>query len=297
MRRFLFLLLLLVNTAIAQKIRIATYQYADNPRIKNLEPLAAGIHARTGLETTVVSYPTVQQFITAIQQGEVELAFINTFGYLLLETAQASYPMQPSAAMVSTDSTARNYRSAFIVPAASPVKNWKDIVDHAAHSRLALVFSGSTSGNLVPRLGLTNLGIADAEKVFQQVTYTGTHASALQAVLTGSADIAAMGSAEFEKLTPEQQARLRVIWESPDIPLGPALISTRILAATSAILANELRTLHTTDPVAFNSLKMAWSESQTATLFIPVTNTYYDPFIERFGEKKQVFAILQQFAR
>lgn len=262
-----------------------------------MEPLAAGIHARTGLETTVVSYPTVQQFITAIQQGEVELAFINTFGYLLLETGQVAYPMQPSAAMVSRDSNARNYRSAFFVPAVSPIKNWKDVLQHAAHSRLALVFSGSTSGNLVPRLGLTNLGIADADKIFQQVIYTGTHANALQSLLTGTADIAAMGSAEFEKLTPEQQARLRIIWESPDIPLGPALISTRLPAAARTILANELHTLHTTDSAAFNSLKMAWSESQTATLFIPVTNTYYDPFIERFGDKKQVFAILQQFAR
>lgn len=286
----------LINCAYAQKLRIATYQYADNPRIKNLEPLAAHLQKKSGIETEVKSYPTVQLFIEAIQRGEVDLAFINTFGYLLLETSNKKYSMRPCGAMVTQDSVKGNYKTAFIVSATSPIKNWTDVKKYAAQVRLALVFSGSTAGNLVPRLALTNLGIDNAEQSFKQVIYSGTHANALSHVLKDSADIAAVGSTEFDKLSQQQQSQLRLIWQSPEIPLGPALISTRLNKNVYKMIIEELLGLHRTNNDAFLSLRMAWSESKNATNFISISRNYYDPFLNYFGPKKYIYPILKQFA-
>lgn len=293
----LFLLIVLLNQlAYAQQLRIATYQYADNPRVKNLEPLAAHLQKISGHSAEVKSYPTVQLFIQAIQNGEVDLGFINSFGYLLLETSNKSYPMKPVLAMITPDSIKGNYKTAFVVSATSTVKSWEDVKKYAGALKLALVFSTSTSGNLVPRLGLTNLGINNAERSFKEVKYVGTHANAIAHVLQDSSDIAAMGSAEYDKLSPEQQGKLRLIWLSPEIPLGPALISTKLNKEVQQLLSKELLSLHQTNGAAFTSLKSAWSESRTASQFITITNDYYLPFLERFGSKKDIYPILQQFA-
>ena len=83
----------------AQAIRIATYQYADNNRIKNIQPFADHLKSKYGYETSVKSYPTVHAFIDAIQKNEVDIAFINSFGYLLLEASGKQYPMHPVAAL------------------------------------------------------------------------------------------------------------------------------------------------------------------------------------------------------
>ena len=281
----------------AQKLRIATYQYADNPRIKNLEPLAAHLQEKSGIETEVKSFPTVKLFIEAIHRGDIDLAFINTFGYLLLETSNKSYPMMPVAAMVVPDSVKSNYSTAFVASVASPIKAWPDVKKYAAKSRLALVFSTSTSGNLVPRLGLTSLGIENAERSFKSVSYARTHANAINYLLNDSADIAAMGSTEYHKLPAQQKDKLRLIWESPEIPLGPALVSTRLDKATYKMIVDELLDLHHSNTIAFNSLKMAWSESQMASRFVLISRNYYDPFLEHFGSKKHIYEVLEEFAR
>src|SRR5687767_11099560 len=80
----------------AQTLRIAVYQYADNPRIKNLEPLAVHLQKQLGIQTAVKSYPNVHALIKGMQENEVDLAFISTFGYLLLQ-AGSDHPMVPPA--------------------------------------------------------------------------------------------------------------------------------------------------------------------------------------------------------
>ncbi|CAL1519474.1 phosphate/phosphite/phosphonate ABC transporter substrate-binding protein [Chitinophaga sp. MM2321] len=290
------LFVLIANCAIAQSITIATYQYADNPRIKNLEPLANHLQERMGIKTQVKSYPTIQLFIEAIQQGEVDVAFINTFGYLLLETSHKKHVMVPSLVMQGPDTVKADYKTAFVAAATSPVKTWKDVKTYAGQTHLALVFTGSTAGNLVPRLGLTALNINDAEQYFKKVSYAGTHANALQYLLKDSADLAAMGSAELEKLSPQEKSQLRVIWTSPEIPLGPALINTKLNKELQRKITEELINLDKTNNLAFSGLKSAWSEAKTTTHFIAISKNYYQPFLQHFGATKYVNAILQQFA-
>lgn len=296
MKKWLLLSLFFCQQLSGQTIRIATYQYADNPRTRNLQPLADHLSRSFGWKTEVKSYPTVPAFIEAIQKGEVDIAFINTFGYLLLETSNKPYPMKAALVMVTPDSVKANYQTAFVSSLSSGIRSWKDVAEKAAQSRLALVFAGSTSGNLVPRLSLTGIGITDAEKSFRSVFYAGTHVSALEQVLKDSAELAAMGSNEYEKLTPEMKKKINLVALSPEIPLGPALISTTLEKTIQKNIEQALLNLATTDKSTFDSLKSAWSEAKQANRFILLADHYYQPFLQHFGNKEQIYPILKMFA-
>ena len=96
-------------SAEAQSLRIATYQYADNNRIANIQPFADQLKRRYAIDATIKSYPTVHAFIEAIRKDEVDIALINTFGYFLLQASGRDYPMQPLLALEVNDTAKDNY--------------------------------------------------------------------------------------------------------------------------------------------------------------------------------------------
>jgi len=288
-----FLLLCLSITSSAQTLRLAVYQYAENQRIKNLEPLARHLEKTLQIDCSVKSYPTVHAFIDAIRRGEVDIAFINTFGYLLLETGK-HYSMYPAVAL-TVPVPEDNYKTAFIVRKEIELNAISELPQHSHKLKLALVAKGSTSGNLVPRLALAKTGLYNPEKDFRSLTYAGTHANAIQQLLGGTADIAAMGSSEFTKLSDSVRQKLRQIWLSTEIPLGPVLFHKRIGKTLSEKIRIELLNIHHTAPETLESLKDAWSEAKQATHFINIQKNHYEPFLLQFGTLKQISPILKQF--
>ena len=116
MKKLVLILLCLISIELihAQKIVLATYQYADNNRIKNIQPLADLISKRTGWKVETRSYPTVHTFIEGLQKNEVDIALINTFGYLLLDASSVKHRMNPYAVMKVKDGSQDNYKTSFV---------------------------------------------------------------------------------------------------------------------------------------------------------------------------------------
>lgn len=301
MKHFLFLGLLIFSavSVSAQSIRLATYQYADNDRIKNIQPLANHLKSKYGYEVTVKSYPTVHAFIQAIQNNEVDIALINTFGYLLLEASEKTYPMHPVAALDLRADAKDNYKTAIICNPAVHARKLGDLKRKSAKLNLTLVAPGSTSGNLVPRLALAGAGIHDAEKSFATMQYSKTHAAAVDAVLNNRSDVAAMGYTEYEKylkLDPANKNKMKLLWLSPEIPLGPVLFNSRFGSAVGGELQRAILELHLHENNALESIKAGWSEAKQATHFVQINATHYDGFKKVLGKKKDVTRILKQFA-
>ena len=291
-------LLIISVIAFAQTLRLATYQYADNNRIKNISPLAGYLQAKLGCEVTVHSYPTVHAFIEAIRNNETDIALINTFGYLLLEASSQKYSMVPALTLYVRDDAKDNYKTCFVVPASSPIHSLEDAKQFAATSKLMLVATGSTSGNLVPRLVLSRISLTDVETQFQSFEYGKTHAATLQAVVNNQADIAAMGYTEYQKLESDTSAirKIRRVWLSPEIPLGPVLLSKHLSALQQKNITEALLNLHTADTAALESLKAGWSEAKQATHYITIKTSFYDSFKKMLGKKEDLQRILTQFA-
>lgn len=285
--------------AFAQTIRLATYQYDTLTRISNLQPLANYLEKKLGQPVEVKSYPDVPSFIEAIQLNKVDLGFINTFGYLLLNNSSNAHPMQAVAAWVVPKEATDIYKSSFIVRKSSKIQ-WDQLKSASSDIRLSLVAAGSTSGNLVPRLVLTSLNLDDPEKSFKSVTYAGTHHTAVEQVVEGKADLAAMGQDAFLsviKADPAKKSKLVEIRVSPEIPLGPALLNETLPRKTQDSIIAALLELHTNSPEAMEKIRQGWTEARKATHFEQITANHYAPFLSQFGKPNAVASILLRFSK
>ncbi|HEX2532819.1 MAG TPA: PhnD/SsuA/transferrin family substrate-binding protein [Chitinophagaceae bacterium] len=292
-------LLLSAGSAHAQSLVLATYQYADNNRLHHIRPLAEHLARTTGQPVEVKSYPTVQAFITALQGDEVDIALINTFGYLLLEASARPHALKPCAVLQVRPGARDNYKTAIIAHNGITASTLAGLRQEAASLRLLLVSPGSTSGNLVPRLALNGAGISDPETGFRSLGYAGNHRAAAEAVLNGSADVAAVGSTEYFRLLADTAlaAKIRLLWLSPEIPLGPVLLHQRLRPALRDSIVQELILLHQTNAPALESVKKGWSEAAQADRYIRMDAGYYTPFRRTLGDAGHLEAILKRFAQ
>jgi phosphonate transport system substrate-binding protein len=295
--RLIFLFIITVSAAEAQPLVIATYQYADNNRIGNIQPLANHIAAKTGQPVEVKSYKTVHLFIEAIQKNEVDLALINSFGYFMLEASANAYPMKPYAVLRVKENAKDNYKTAIIIANRFTADTLRDIKQIASSLRLMLVSPGSTSGNLVPRLAFNSVGLKNPETDFKQVSYGKNHKAAIDSVIFGKADIATVGSTEYFSLLKDSSLakQIKLLWLSPEIPLGPLLINKRVAAPLRDSIVSLLLELHNANEPALEAVKKGWSEAAQTDQFIRLPKDYYKPFRKQSGDKKTMAKIIKQF--
>lgn len=85
----------------------------------------------------------------------------------------------------------------------------------------------STSGYLVPAIGILEETGMNAEEYFGDVSYTGTHGNAVRAVLAGDLEVAATNTLDLRAMEASglDSSNLVEIWRSPIIPAG--LIAVR----------------------------------------------------------------------
>ena len=294
---FVFLFLITVVLAEAQPLVIATYQYADNNRIGNIQPLADHLAAKTGKAVEVKSYPTVHLLIEAIQKNEVDIALINSFGYFMLEASPVAYPMKPYAVLRVKEHAKDNYKTAIIIAHRFNTDTLHDVKQIAPSLRLMLVSPGSTSGNLVPRLAFNSIGLKKPETDFKQVSYGKNHKAAVDSVILGKADIAAVGSTEYFSLlkASSRAKQIKLLWLSPEIPLGPLLINNRVTTPLRNSIVTLLLELHQTNAPALEAVKKGWSEAAQTDQFIRLQKNYYKPFRKQSGDEKTMAKIIKQF--
>jgi phosphonate transport system substrate-binding protein len=273
---------------------VATYQYADNPRLKNIEPFANHFGEAANVKTVVKSYPTVHELLEAMRKNEVDVAFINTFGYLLSREVTQHYEV--SATLHLPDSAASVYKSVIVSPKENHTTTLERAVERAGDNYLVLVSPGSTSGNLVPRLKLASMLPDDAEKLFVEVQYAQTHNAALKLALEEKFAIASCGSDEYYKLGADT-AKFDLLWKSEPIQLGPVLVRRELPENVKITLQNTLLELREQNPEALESIKSGWTEARPADFYTVMDEGYYDSLILLAGDKAKALRIIKKFAR
>lgn len=273
---------------------IATYQYSDNPRIKNIEPFAIHFGEAVDLKMVVKSYPTVHELLEAMRKNEVDVAFINTFGYLLSREVTQHYEI--SATLHLPDTAASVYRSVIVSPKENHTTTLTRAVERASDNYLVLVSPGSTSGNLVPRLKLASMLPDDAEKLFVEVQYAQTHHGALKLALEEKYAIASCGSDEYYKLGADT-SKFDLLWKSEPIQLGPVVVRKGLPENLKITLQNALLELREQNPEALEAIKAGWTEARPADFYTVIDEVYYNSLLELAGDKTKALRIIKKFAR
>lgn len=274
---------------------LATYTYATNNRIENLKPLAEELEKALKLPVRVKSYPNVSAFIEGIKANQVDIAFINTLGYLLL--SMDSTQMLPMATLKLKEEARDNYKTVLLSNNES-VSDSISLKHQAPELLMTFVSQGSTSGNLIPRLYLSSIGMESPEREFKKVSYGGNHTSTFNKLKNRETDICAIGSNEyFQQLQKDTShfKSIKVLWISEEIPLGPILVNTNVPKSKRQKMEELLMTLHESNPSAFNSIKAGWSEAKQTDRFHKISDEYYDNFRKVNGNGTHLSEILSAF--
>jgi len=297
MKKTIILLLLVILSAclFSQKKEVvfATYTYATSNRLQNITPLAEYLSKKSGLSFKAVSYPTVQALINAIKNDSVDIAMMNTSGYLVL---QRSYPgkVLPLVNLDMGNDSTTNYGGCLIAGKQTGISAIADLLKTQSKLSFALVNSSSTSGNLVPRLILNSNHISEPNSKFD-VHYAGTHKKVVDEVLAGKAAIGGCGCAEIDsaKKNVEFDKRAIVIGQFNNIPLGPVVYNSKLNESISRKILKILLELHKSDSAVFQSFCNGWTEFRQAKNFRMVKDKDYDEFRAMFGNNQSLWKLIE----
>ncbi len=278
-------------------LRLATYTYSTNDRIDNLKPLSKNLEVALNRPVQIKSYPDVASFIEGIKSDEVDVGLINTLGYLLLSLDNKN--MKPIATLKVKKDAVDNYKTVLLTNKDS-INDLNAVKNKVNDLSMMFVAEGSTSGNLVPRLLLSSIGIKSPESQFKEVKYGGNHTSTFTKLIDGKSDICAIGSNEYFKQIEKDSTLLkstRLLWISKEIPLGPVLVSNQLSKSDKKKIFDLFLNLHENNPSALQSIKEGWSEAKQADRFYPITDSYYNNFRTVNGNTTDLSNILNLFIK
>jgi len=280
-----------------QPLRLATYTYSTNNRINNLKPLSQELEKVLKRPVQIKSYPDVASFIEGIKSGEVDVGLINTLGYLLLSLDNKN--MEPVATLKVKKDAIDNYKTVLLTNNKS-ITDLNALKNNSDSLSIMFVAEGSTSGNLVPRLLLSSIGIKSPEKQFKEVKYGGNHTSTFSKLIEGESDICAIGSNEYFKQIQADSTLLnsnKLLWISEEIPLGPLLLNNSLTDSDKEKITGLFLNLHKDNFTTLQSIKEGWSEAKQAEKFHPIADSYYDNFRMVNGNTTDLSNILDLFVK
>lgn len=238
---------------------VATYAYPERDRLAAIQPLADYLAKRGRHPVQVKVFPSPTALVQAMRDGQVDVAVPNLHGYLQArrDIAQVTTLPVPQVPALQAD----RYRAVLVARDAASLA---EVQAKAGSLRLALVGRDSASGGFVPAQYLRQQAL-DPATAFASVIHAGSHAAALQAVVDGRADVAALAGDVYDASRPDG---IRELWRSDPIPPGPLVCRAATDVPCQAIAA-WLLDAHREEPAVMAALRVGWPEFGDATVFVP----------------------------
>ena len=208
---------------------------SDHPGGLDLENLVRFLSDRSEIDIKLVHGIDYKEAIAALRDGTAELGWLGPYAYL--EAAREEL-IESFAVGLPRDKNTPNYQSVFITRPASSIET----LDQAKNKRIAISDPHSTSGYILPKKELLNVGIhLGNEAEFEKILHVSNHDEAIRAVLDGRADIAPVSSVNLEENIAQglDPKAFRVVHRSQDIP-GAPLVYLKSLAPEVKSLIKEL---------------------------------------------------------
>ena len=172
--------------ALGHTLRLGVTPYANDAQTrKDLAPLVTHLSAVLGIPVELVTSTTYGALVASTVDGDVDVAMLSPLSYV--QARQLNPAIELAARAVSQGSP--EYAAYLVVRMNDTARSLADLKGR----RMAWVDPLSASGYLYPRRVLVTAQY-DPDKLFGEQKFYGTHDAALQAVLDGHADVAAVAS-------------------------------------------------------------------------------------------------------
>lgn len=168
-------------------------------------------------EGVIQGRKTYGEVLALLRDGRIDLAFLCT-----LAAAQSVREGYGEVIARSVPASWTRYRSVVVVGRQTTIQGLQDLVG----ASVALVDPLSNTGQARLFRVLKGLGYRP-EAVFRRRVYTYSHDRAIEAVVRGLVEAAAVDGMILDALmreNPEWWSRVRVIWEGPEDPPPPVVV-------------------------------------------------------------------------
>ncbi|MGP0223534.1 phosphate/phosphite/phosphonate ABC transporter substrate-binding protein [Paenarthrobacter sp. NCHU4564] len=200
------------------EIRFGIEPYEDPAKLKPAyDVLAAALAEKLDCPVDVQVVEDYAAEVLAMRNGKLDLGQFGPLGYVF---ADAKAGAEPLVSFGTAEKELSTYTAGIWVPKDSPIQAIGDLKGKS----LALGSVGSTSGDVLPRFGLREAGIADADL---KMDYTGGHPEALLALTNGKVDAAQINSQTLATAIAEgtfTKDDFRQVWTSDPIPNDPITV-------------------------------------------------------------------------
>ncbi|WP_422758662.1 phosphate/phosphite/phosphonate ABC transporter substrate-binding protein [Paenarthrobacter sp. C1] len=192
--------------------------YEDPAKLKPAyDVLAAALSKKLECPVTVQVVEDYAAEVLAMRNGKLDLGQFGPLGYVFADTKAGAEPL---VSFGTAEKELSSYTAGIWVPKDSPIQAIGDLNGKS----LALGSVGSTSGDVLPRFGLREAGIADADLTMD---YTGGHPEALLALTNGKVDAAEINSQTLATAIAAgtfAKDDFRQVWTSNPIPNDPITV-------------------------------------------------------------------------
>lgn len=189
--------------------------------------------------------------VEALRANRADVAFLGSRGALKAEKlANAKLYL---AEVRPNYSGGYTYKSIFVVRQDSPLKSQGSLsatLPQLRGKKMAFTSPTSGSGFIIPIGELVKLGLVpnrdSLDRFFGQVSYGGNYSGALQAVLRGQADVAAVSEYTLGApyIKPEEVKQLRVLAAIPGVPAHGVVIDDDVSEAKRTQIVTALMKLN-----------------------------------------------------
>jgi phosphonate transport system substrate-binding protein len=200
------------------EIKFGIEPYEDPAKLKPAyDVLAAALSKKLDCPVKVQVVEDYAAEVLAMRNGKLDIGQFGPLGYVF---ADQKAKAEPLVSFGTADKKLSSYTAGIWVPKDSSVQKIEDLKGKS----LALGSVGSTSGDVLPRFGLREAGIADADL---KMDYTGGHPEALLALTNGKVDAAEINSQTLATAISEgtfTKDDFRLVWSSDPIPNDPITV-------------------------------------------------------------------------
>ncbi|MCY7337892.1 MAG: phosphate/phosphite/phosphonate ABC transporter substrate-binding protein [Chamaesiphon sp.] len=188
--------------------------------------------------------------VEALRANKVDVAFLSSRP--AIKAQQLANAGLYLAEVRSNYSGGHTYKSIFVVPSDSPLTSGtsKSTLEQLKGKRIAFTSPTSGSGFIFPVGTLVNNGLVPNRDrltgFFGQVAYGGDYSKALQAVLRGQADVAAVSEYALAEpyITTAESKKLRILYSTPGVPAHGVAIDDSVAPADRVKLVNAMLLLN-----------------------------------------------------
>lgn len=226
--------------------------------------------------------------VQALVSRRADIAYLSSLPFLLARRDGDATLLLAEARADGSGKVRTDYDSVFVVPASSPMRSFDDLRRQAKRLRMIFTSTTSTSGFVFPYARLVRDGVLrrgqPPEAGFAQVLYGGGYTQALEQLLAGRGDVAAVSDYTVEGpradtyLPADKRRQLRVLARTPGVP-------THLIAARGGL------DRRTRDAVAAALLALAKDEPRL------LSDVYGAAGLVRVDERAHVAATVDAIAR